>query len=324
MATNMSIGEARSKDVMGNSTPAAAAEVLPKVPTTATTPLSAPPTAMATSKKPSGISFLSSQYIVLLTVNDGFLDFLLNWVAHYLKYVPSNNRSALHIVAEDQLSYDKLQALKEYTDVTIERSTLNMESDVQHGTPNYKKMVSTRATHILRHLKAGRNVLYCDVDIVWLTDPFPYFPKEAAFGNSSDENSVDMFMQVDSPSGRGYTPFYCSGFMAVRSNVRTIHFMTLWEEGLIESPQLNQPIFNDLIHNRTLKPNEPELRHSPLSVDKFPSGKAYFKRFSATKRKAVAVVHNNFIIGRDSKKQRFIDYGLWAPLSLNSTTANNK
>ena len=49
-----------------------------------------------------------------------------------------------------------------------------------------------------------------------------------------------------------------------------------------------------------------------LPVEQFPAGNAYFSGPSSGDALAV-VVHNNFIIGHDNKKERFIRANLWHP-----------
>ena len=51
----------------------------------------------------------------------------------------------------------------------------------------YNSLVSTRAKHILQLLPRG-NVLYTDIDTVWLRDPIPYL---------RGAPEIDMWLQID-------------------------------------------------------------------------------------------------------------------------------
>jgi hypothetical protein len=171
---------------------------------------------------------LSSDWTVLITVNDGYYDFFLNWWIHFEDLgltVP------VIVIAEDNEVYEKLQSLKVPTNaLLIERSGLASTSDnkmsgpLNYDTKEYKTMVSTRATHLVRYLREGKNVIYTDVDTVWRSNPIIYFDEPT-------KNGGDMMLQVDTKSYAGVSPYYCTGFMAIRSNERTNERVELWQTG---------------------------------------------------------------------------------------------
>ena len=230
------------------------------------------------------------QWTILLTVNDGFYDFFQNWWAHYEQL---NMTNAVVVVAEDDDVHAKL---KTNSNITVERPVLNITDAHKWRSEGYKAIVSTRAQHVLRHLIAGEDVLYTDVDTVWKSDPTVHL----------DLQTRDIVAQVDSSSYKGKSPYYCTGFMAIFSNAKTIQLMDRWNIELTRKPQLNQPLFHHLLHNQT------SLRHVGLSDELFPSGQQYFVNMvSSNATQRVVVVHNNYIQGHDAKKKRFQDFGLW-------------
>jgi hypothetical protein len=78
-----------------------------------------------------------------------------------------------------------------------------------------------------------------------------------------------------------------------------------WDALLAGTPRLNQPVFNDAVREID------GLRHVGLPDTLFPTGRHYFEVMNETARRGVAVVHNNFIIGHDTKKKRFEEHNLW-------------
>lgn len=228
-------------------------------------------------------------WIVLLTVNSGFVDFFYNWWNYY-KQLGIKDVSVV-VVAEDNDVYAKLKAT---LSITIERSTLAKRGAHAWDTDDYKKMVSTRPDHVLRHLNAGKNVLYTDVDTVWLRNPFTFLSKTA-----------DIIASVDSQSYKGMSPYYCTGFMAVINTPKTRALFKSWQKKLQEEPQLNQPLFNRLLHNYN------KLHHVALPNKLFPNGLYYFTKMGQKERRNVVVIHNNFIIGHEAKRNRFKNAGLW-------------
>jgi len=142
-------------------------------------------------------------------------------------------------------------------------------------------------------------MIYVDIDTVWLKNPLPYM----------DAEKYDMLLQVDNKSYAGVQPYYCTGLMAIVANERTVKMIELWEKKLLAKPQLNQPIFNDLLHKHPAV--TPAVKHTGLPSPLFPGGRDYFDIFSEDQRNEVVAVHNNYIIGHDKKKRQFKEYGLW-------------
>ena len=100
--------------------------------------------------------------IILLTVNNGFYDFFINWLNFY-KTLNIYNKYQIHIIADDNQVYNKLLLLK-LLNVHVRRSHIDTSHDSAYNSKQYLKMVSTRPEHILIYLYKGINVLYADVD----------------------------------------------------------------------------------------------------------------------------------------------------------------
>ena len=108
---------------------------------------------------------------------------------------------------------------------------------------------------------------------------------------------------------------FCTGFMALLPTSKTLDMLKTWDLELSKAPQLNQPIFNKLLLQKSL------LKVGKLDRQLFPSGDLYFgvegvrslePRCDANLRHSrVVIVHNNWIVGKEKKIQRFINVGLW-------------
>jgi Nucleotide-diphospho-sugar transferase len=84
--------------------------------------------------------------------------------------------------------------------------------------------------------------------------------------------------------------------------------MNDWRDALAAKPKLNQPAFNDVLFQTQSKTG---IRHGPLPRWAFPNGNDYYEVFDDTKRAKAVVVHNNFMVGHDKKRDHFITEGLW-------------
>jgi hypothetical protein len=80
----------------------------------------------------------------------------------------------------------------------------------------------------------------------------------------------------------------------------------------MQTNQLDQPVFNRLLH-------ESSVKYLELSSVHFPSGQVLWRDI-ATKIPRVVVVHNNFIVGKQAKISRFQESQLWKPLPLDLST----
>ena len=222
-------------------------------------------------------------WIVMLTVNFGFFDIFQNWLWHFQRH---HLNISVVVIAEDDKSFQKLILLYRHT-LTIERSSKNnTDSAVNFGSQSFKKLVSERPSHILKYLELGKNVLYCDADTVWVQNPFPYLVGE-----------FDIWAQYDATE-------YCTGFLAIKTNERTIQFAKNWEFYMSQRSNINdQEGFNAV--------NKAELQIQKLDITLFPYGLLYFSKFNNAQRAKVVVVHNNWIVGHDNKVRRFKMFSLW-------------
>ncbi|XP_045165448.2 uncharacterized protein LOC123529260 [Mercenaria mercenaria] len=224
------------------------------------------------------------KWTILVTVNDGYFDFFQNWL-HFYRKLHLNYR--LIVIAEDDIVFFKLQQLDGNL-ITLEKSRRNSSREaVVYGSEAFSELASARPTYILKYLQNRVNIVYADIDAVWLRNPFPYF-----------NGSFDMWMQSDGPKS------LCTGLMAIKSSNDTIKLMLEWEASLKKHLQIDQSAFNKVVKYS-------KARLKTLDTNLFPSGRLYFKEFKDNQRSNVVIVHNNFIKGHPAKLQRFKTYKLW-------------
>ena len=142
-----------------------------------------------------------ADWVVLITVNDGYFDFFLNWLC----YFQVQKLSVQVVVVAEDASVSKKLSLYHMDRLTVERNNkLDIKEAVPFNSPRFIRLVNERPTHILKYLRTGKNVLYCDTDTVWLKNPFLYF-----IGDD------DIWAQQNH-KGR-----ICPGFLAIRSITQT-------------------------------------------------------------------------------------------------------
>jgi len=175
-------------------------------------------------------------FAVVLTLNNGFWDFFVNWQQYFIIRVmsKSNNQPLLIIIAEDSSVYEKLKKLtpqQKKTTVVLPGHDFANESvsdkAEDYDSQEYKSLVSSRATHLLNlmcSLEGGESdsvtnetssdegtkakkenmvIVYSDTDTVWLKDPFPYIQSKMFGSNENDgtqtqqQSKYDLLVAVD-------------------------------------------------------------------------------------------------------------------------------
>ncbi|XP_060593180.1 uncharacterized protein LOC132747701 [Ruditapes philippinarum] len=225
-----------------------------------------------------------TNWVIIMALNDGYLDFFLNWFASYKK---SNVLVPIVLVAEDKAVYDKIKSFK-FSMITVKESNNSeINSTVVFQSRAFMDLTLRRHTYVLNYLLTGRDVIFSDTDTVWLKNPVPYFTGD-----------YDIWMQYDTPE------ILCPGTMAVKSNNETIDFFRKLTRGLETYAYSDQPFLNDRL-------KKSKLRIKGLDKNLFPSGKLYFQFLTKKQKAEVVVVHNNWIKGHDRKVDRFKKFNLW-------------
>nr|KJB24628.1 hypothetical protein B456_004G154200 [Gossypium raimondii] len=173
-----------------------------------------------------------------------------------------------------------------------------------------------RPQHLLKILELGYNVMYNDVDMVWLRDPFPYLEGNHDVYFTDDMAAVKALNHSHDlpPPGKKGRTYICSCMIFLRPKDGAKLVMKKWIEELQAQPWSkakkanDQPAFNWAL-NKTA--GLVDLYLLPQAA--FPTGGLYFKNqtwVQQTKGMHV-IIHNNYIIGFEKKIKRFQDYGLW-------------
>ena len=242
-------------------------------------------------------------WTVLLSVSSGFLDLFENWLYWFRKLELGMK---VVVIAEDQESLQRCRARGE-VEVRTGHTLQDADADTDYESGPYKQVVSRRAGYILSLFESQRHIIYSDVDTVWLRDPRPHLT-----------GHHDLWMSVDEENPLTL----CTGFMAMLPTVSTLSVLRAWHDELTRQPQLNQPLFNRLL-------DQHPVRVGRLDRKLFPSGDLYFgkegvratqplSKVFVRRLPGAVIVHNNWIIGKESKVKRFQVSGLWHPPSSSS------
>mmetsp|Transcript_7791 Transcript_7791/g.16273 ORF Transcript_7791/g.16273 Transcript_7791/m.16273 type:complete len:448 (-) Transcript_7791:37-1380(-) len=323
-------------------------------------------------------------FAVLLTCSDGFFEMWENWLAFFTKLeipnLPVHLFAEDKITYEKCLNQTSRMKRKrnkikndygskkvrtksnenEYSNstasyYTVDLSCLSWETVFADQAPEklkafkyrseeYIEMMSHRPYIVQRELQRGYDVIFSDVDVIWLKSPLPYFENDfynnttkkdgdygkrgraynaqgdnITFNNNTDhiileDQPIDIWAQVDLRSNAPVKPFHnlCPGFMVFRSSPKVINLVEKWGNVTTQGQKLlrNQGAFNTLIW-RPEQFNISETVVKVLPMRFFVTGKLYFEQMSNRQRKKAVVVHNNGIGGYDKKVDRLKNFSLW-------------
>ncbi|XP_072028857.1 uncharacterized protein [Amphiura filiformis] len=247
--------------------------------------------------------------VILATATGSFNDFTENWLISIYRLGGSHPK--IYIIAEDQEAYDyfhdkKFHKMKQFMDKyvhVIKSPHLEVNSTLIFDSIEYKNFVNKRPQYILDILNKGHDVLFSDVDIVWLHRPYRFF-----------NDPFDIFILED--QGPPSPTVLCAGFVVYKATNATKQFMERWiaEIDIFKEPRPDQVVLNRLFQNKLMiKKPVPNFKYKVLDPNRFVSGHYYF---NATWRKQnpqvkPVVLHNNWIKGRDLKVERFKEIDKW-------------
>ncbi|XP_038078723.1 UDP-D-xylose:L-fucose alpha-1,3-D-xylosyltransferase 3-like [Patiria miniata] len=231
--------------------------------------------------------------VILATTNKAFLDFTANWLES-IRRLDTNPK--ILIVAEDKETQRFLYG-RPGVHVAASQGFNTPAEQLPWDSPIYNAMVNKRPAYIYQLLQQGHDVLFSDVDTVWLRDPFPYL-------------QGDFHVAVEEDQHKPYVA-YCAGFVFFRAAEKTREFVREWLRRLHQS---KTKISDQVLMNEMLTKDQiPGLKKMVMPSEIFPNGKLFFMTpgWRQQHRQSVAVVHNNWIQSKERKLQRFKEHGLW-------------
>ncbi|EGC35435.1 hypothetical protein DICPUDRAFT_152231 [Dictyostelium purpureum] len=290
-------------------------------------------------------SYIKKNDKIVLMCNYGFRDMTINLLNCFEKLNISRDRFLLYAIDDKSHQFFKskgIESIRFSRDETNKKINTEFfdnegvygEEAESYGNIGFRAICNEKPLVVLEVLKQGYNVLWTDTDIVWQKDPFIHFYNEINKSNGFENNDdIDLYVQQDDDD-------ICAGFYFIRSNPKTIKYIhdTIAFLNPMIDDQIAMRLFlksqgvNILSKEILLKnQNSDKIKYVLLDRKLFPNGTAYFN-LKLTQRANITpyIVHNNCIIGHRSKKERFIEYGLWSvdekslDISNNDNISNNE
>lgn len=243
--------------------------------------------------------------VIVMVANEGVMDLLMNFMCS-AQGSQINLKSILVFVGDERY----INLIENMGGNAIYSPSLGSMPSKAAGfylDGTFSRMMWFKTTSVYLALTAGFEVLFQDVDLVWLKDPFSYF----------DSLNYDLIFMDDGARTPRYTPFFVnSGFYFVKYNERTLYmFEKFMKHAATEIGQTHS-------HQSVLIRHISEAHHLfglkvyVLDGVLFPSGQAYHENkplIRKIQKKAFKpyVFHMCWTDNRENKLVYFKDVGLW-------------
>lgn len=259
--------------------------------------------------------------VVLVTPNMEYWEMFLNW-HHYAKPLMAKE-DQLVVLAQDEAVATKLRETKKFVFVDLQgnlhgaksrtrlfsrlvmrvvrrlraASTSSMGNDSllgPWGSYDFNHLTGKRPGQILQFLRLECTVLYTDIDNVWLGDVY------SAIG---EQGAHDLYIADDSGEEGGHN--LCSCFLYLQPSQPVMELVQTWADAVSDHDN-DQAFFNQV-----MKGNGESVDYKVLPYSVFPPGAQADRYFGDP---TMRVLHANYRIGLDAKKQFLVDHKKWAPL----------
>lgn len=250
--------------------------------------------------------------LIVCAVSEPYLPFLNNWL---ISITRQKHQDKVLVIAEDYATLYKVNERWPGHAVLIPPA-LDAQSAHKFGSQGFFNFTSRRPRHLLNILELGYSVMYNDVDMVWLADPFPYLVGNHDVYFTDDMTPVKPLNHSHDlpPPGKKGRTYICSCMIFLRPTSGAKLIMKKWIEEMQEQPWSKTQKANDQpAFNWALDKNAAQADLYLLPQAAFPTGGLYFKNktwMKETKGMHV-IIHNNYILGFEKKIKRFHDYSLW-------------
>ncbi|XP_074558428.1 UDP-D-xylose:L-fucose alpha-1,3-D-xylosyltransferase MGP4-like [Curcuma longa] len=251
--------------------------------------------------------------LIVTAVSEPFLPLLNNWL---ISVARQKRQDQVLIFAEDYATLYEINRRWPGHAVLVQPAP---DSQTAHnfGSQGFFNITSRRPRHLLDILELGYSVMYNDVDMVWVADPFRYLEGNHDVYFADDEVAVKPLNHshdLPPPGADGHT-YVCSCMLFLRPTRGAKKAMSSWIQEIQNqpwsenTPTNDQPAFNSALSKTAA--GEVDLYLLPQAA--FPPGGLYFQDGDWVERTRGlhAIVHNNYILGFQNKIRRFKDYGLW-------------
>ena len=152
--------------------------------------------------------------VLVMVANEGVMDLLLNFLCS-CRSAGLNTGSMVVFVGQPEY-IPLVHAIGAKAFYSTALGLIPRKAADSYGDNTFARLMWLKATSVFIGARAGFHVLFQDVDLVWLRDPFPFLQAHVK----------DIAFMDDGARTTRFTPFFVnSGFYYMKHNARTLFFM---------------------------------------------------------------------------------------------------
>jgi rhamnogalacturonan II specific xylosyltransferase len=244
--------------------------------------------------------------VVVAASNRQFVDFADNFANSLL----SLNITNFVLVPLDSEAHDTLHAAyPEHTLPILPGLEEHLDGKADFGSAVFKLLTSSRPVFLHSFLRKGYAVFYNDIDIVWQHNAWDFIDELNIKNNLEKVMWQDTDYQV------------CSCMLYLLPGEDSLLLMEEWEDEINSESHQNDPVafdqdaFANVLDRRKISRLGGTFDSTKVVVNdaQFPAGKHFYWNKPIPENNKAIIVHNNWIVGKWTKKTRFIQTDLWNP-----------
>jgi hypothetical protein len=241
--------------------------------------------------------------VIITAATFGFKDFLYNWMCS-VELADSELLNHILIYTVDIELVKELVLQRNFKNVYWDGQKIVNQQSLSYGSKDYRYLMMYR-TEFIQSVLVQHNykILLVDNDAIWKKNPLKYITQ-----NYRDK---DLVGQNDSMSSReNLRPMICAGFIYLNT---TVSMKRLWTDLTKHHSRLVLSHKNEGMTEQIMLNNmKMRIKYALLPWPLFPSGYIYITDKDKSETfKNLHVYHNNWIIGKQKKLDRFKQQDFW-------------
>jgi Nucleotide-diphospho-sugar transferase len=244
--------------------------------------------------------------LIVASCNADYVDLADNFANSLLALQVTN----FVFVPLDTKAYDILkQAYPQHTLPPMPGLDHHPDGTTSFGDASFRSLTSTRPAFLMPFLRKGYAIFYNDIDIVWQQNAWDVIDEREEEG----QNLERVFW-------RDSEPVICSCMIYLLPTTDTISLLQEWEN---EMGRDENNVFRgdqDALVVVARNWQYPQITGGTVGKtrvynndEQFPAGNQYSWDVPTPANDRAVLVHNNWIVSKESKIRRFVQAGLWKP-----------
>jgi hypothetical protein len=180
------------------------------------------------------------------------------------------------------------------------------------GSEAFKLITASRPIFLRAFPKNGYAVLYNDVDIVWQHNAWDVIDARDA-DNGENGGSFETMIWNDGMEGN-----ICTCMFYLKPTPNSISMLTVWADEIGTNNYGEDQAAFRMVASRLQLQSLGAINKTIVfnNDEEFPAALSYVWEKNVPDNEKAVIIHNNWIVGKDGKKERFERAGLWKPSGL--------